>query len=150
VLDIPELLKYYTAVRRHQIPDVDDEAREQKTQHLVLIADDSTLLRKSLEQTLTHANYKTVEASDGLEALDKLTQNPPDIFLLDMEMPNLNGYDLLSIMSVYPELMDVKVIMLTSRTTEKHKQHALDLGAHAFLAKPCPQDVLLQTIAGLL
>ncbi len=150
LLDIPELLKYYTTVRRHQIPDVDEEPREQKTQHLVLIADDSTLLRKSLEQTLTRADYKTVEASDGLEALDKLTQNPPDIFLLDMEMPNLNGYDLLSIMSVYPELMNVKVIMLTSRTTEKHKQHALDLGAHAFLTKPCPPDVLLETIAGLL
>ena len=150
LLDIPELLKYYTTVRRHQILDVDEEPREQKTQHLVLIADDSTLLRKSLNQTLTYANYKTVEASDGLEALDKLTQHPPDIFLLDMEMPNLNGYDLLSIMSIYPELMDVKVIMLTSRTTEKHKQRALELGAHAFLTKPCPQDVLLETIAGLL
>lgn len=150
LLDIPELLRYYTTVRRHKIPDGDEEPKVQKTQHLVLIADDSTLLRKSLAQTLTRANYKTIEASDGLEALDKVTQNPPDVFLLDMEMPNLNGYDLLNIIRIYPELMNVKVIMLTSRDTEKHKQHALALGTHAYLTKPCPQDVLLETIAGLL
>jgi len=124
--------------------------KEQKTQHLILIADDSTLFRKSLVQMLARANYKTAEASDGLVALDKLTQNPPDVFLLDMEMPNLNGYDLLNIIHIYPELMDVKVIMLTSRTSDKHKQHALALGAHAYLTKPCPQDVLLETIAELL
>ncbi len=150
LLDIPELLKHYTKVRHHMIPDVEEDLKEQKTQHLILIADDSTLFRKSLVQTLTHANYKTAEASDGLVALDKLTQNPPDVFLLDMEMPNLNGYDLLNIIHIYPELMDVKVIMLTSRTSDKHKQHALALGAHAYLTKPCPQDVLLETIAELL
>lgn len=150
LLDIPELLKHYTKVRNHTIPDVEEDMKEQKTQHLILIADDSTLFRKSLVQMLARANYKTAEASDGLVALDKLTQNPPDVFLLDMEMPNLNGYDLLNIIHIYPELMDVKVIMLTSRTSDKHKQHALALGAHAYLTKPCPQDVLLETIAELL
>ena len=150
LIDIPELLKHYTKVRHHMIPDVEEDMKEQKAQHLVLIADDSTFFRRSLVQTLAHANYKTAEASDGLVALDKLTQNPPDVFLLDMEMPNLNGYDLLSIMHIYPELMDVKVIILTSRTSDKHKQHALALGAHAYLTKPCPQDVLLETIAELL
>jgi len=67
-----------------------------------------------------------------------------------MEMPNLSGYDLLGIMHIYPELNDVKVIILTSRATEKHKQRAMDLGAHAYLTKPCPPDVLLETIEKLL
>ena len=150
LLDIPALLKHYTVTRRHALPGDSGAVKARRTQHLVLIADDSTLLRRSLIQTLEHAHYATSEARDGLEALDLLTHNPPDVFLLDMEMPNLNGYDLLSIMHIYPELNDVKIIMLTSRTTEKYKQRALELGAHAYLTKPCPQDVLLETIKGVL
>ena len=150
LLDIPALLKHYSVERRHVLPGDNDMAKAQRTQRLALIADDSTLLRRSLAQTLEHAHYTTVEARDGLEALDLLTQNPPDVFLLDMEMPNLNGYDLLSIMHIYPELSAVKIVMLTSRTTEKYRQRALELGAHAYLTKPCPRDVLLETIEGVL
>ena len=150
LLDIPALLKHYTVTHRQALPGDSDTVKVRRTQHLVLIADDSTVLRKSLTQTLEHAHYATSEARDGLEALDLLTHNPPDVFLLDMEMPNLNGYDLLSIMHIYPELSDVKIIMLTSRTTEKYKQRALELGAHAYLTKPCPRDVLLETIEGVL
>ncbi len=150
LLDIPALLKHYTVAHRHALPGDSDTVKVRRTQHLVLVADDSTVLRKSLTQTLEHAHYATSEARDGLEALDLLTHNPPDVFLLDMEMPNLNGYDLLSIMHIYPELSDVKIIMLTSRTTEKYKQRALELGAHAYLTKPCPRDVLLETIEGVL
>ncbi len=150
LLNIPALLKHYTMTRRHTLPGDSGAVKARRTQHLVLIADDSTLLRRSLTQTLEHAHYATSEACDGLEALDLLTHNPPDVFLLDMEMPNLNGYDLLSIMHIYPELSDVKIIMLTSRTPEKYKQRALELGAHAYLTKPCPRDVLLETIEGVL
>lgn len=150
LLDIPALLKHYTVVRRHTLPEDSGAVKVWRTQRLVLIADDSTTLRRSLTQTLEHAHYATSEARDGLEALDLLTHTPPDVFLLDMEMPNLNGYDLLSIMHIYPELSDVKIIMLTSRSTEKYKQRALELGAHAYLTKPCPQDVLLETIEGVL
>ena len=150
LLDIPALLKHYNVARRQALPEDNDVAKAQRTQRLALIADDSTLLRRSLAQTLEHAHYTTVEARDGLEALDLLTQNPPDVFLLDMEMPNLNGYDLLSIMHIYPELSDVKIVMLTSRTTEKYRQRALELGAHAYLTKPCPRDVLLETIEKVL
>ncbi len=150
LLDIPTLLKHYTLTRRQTLPDDNDAIRVQRTQRLALIADDSMMLRKSLAQILGQAHFATVEAQDGLDALDKLTQTPPDVFLLDMEMPNLNGYDLLGIMHIYPELSDVKVIMLTSRTTERHKQRALELGAHAYLTKPCPQDLLLETIEKVL
>ena len=150
LLDIPALLKYYTMIQRHTLGGEKHVVKKQKTQPLVLIADDSMLLRKSLTQTLTRAHYDTLEACDGLEALDTLTQNPPDVFLLDMEMPNLNGYELLGIMHVYPELNDVKVIILTSRSTDKYKQRAMELGAHAYLTKPCSPDVLLETIEGVI
>jgi chemosensory pili system protein ChpA (sensor histidine kinase/response regulator) len=65
-------------------------------------------------------------------------------------MPNLNGYDLLSIMGLYPELASVKIVMLTSRTSEKHRQRAHELGAHAYLTKPCNHEALLTTIQVLL
>jgi DNA-binding response OmpR family regulator len=70
--------------------------------------------------------------------------------VLDIEMPNLNGYDLLSILHAYPELTRVKIVMLTSRSSEKHQARALELGAHAYLTKPCPQDTLLETIENVL
>ncbi len=150
LLDIPALLKHYTLSRRNDLAEESDTGKVRRTQRLALIADDSTVLRKTLVQTLEQARFATVEARDGLEALDLLTQNPPDVFVLDMEMPNMNGYDLLSLMHVYPELNDVKTLVLTSRTLEKYKQHAFSLGAHAYLIKPCPPDVLLKTIEELL
>ncbi len=90
------------------------------------------------------------EARDGLEALELLMESTPDVFLLDVEMPNLNGYDLLNIMRLYPELASVKVVMLTARSGEKHIQRARELGAHAYLTKPCPPEALLETIQNLL
>ncbi len=150
LLDIPVLIKHYTLSQRHALPEETGTPKTRKTQRLVLVADDSALLRKSLIQTLEQAHFATVEAGNGLDALDVLTQNPPDVFLLDMEMPYMNGYDLLNIMHIYPELADVKIIMLTSRTNEKYKQRALDLGADVYLEKPCPPDVLLATIEEVL
>lgn len=116
----------------------------------ILITDDSTALRHALTETLQKASYHVFEAHDGVEALEKLHQYKPDICLLDIEMPNLNGYDVLQMMSTEPDLSAVKVIMLTSRSTTKHMQHALKLGARAYLTKPCTQDDLFQTIEGVL
>jgi chemosensory pili system protein ChpA (sensor histidine kinase/response regulator) len=112
----------------------------------ILVTDDSAALRHSLVQTLQHASYTVLEARDGVEALEKLQQQKPDICLLDVEMPNLNGYDVLELMATDPEMAKTKVIMLTSRSTVKHMQHALSLGASAYLTKPCSQDDLFQTI----
>ena len=91
-----------------------------------------------------------MEAHDGIEAIEILLAHPPDVLVLDIEMPNLNGYDLLSIIHVHPELAQVKIVMLTSRSSEKHQARAHDLGAHAYLTKPCPHDTLLETIRSLL
>jgi len=74
----------------------------------------------------------------------------PDVLILDVEMPNLNGYDVLSRMHSYPELASVKIVMLTSRFTEKHQARAKELGAHAYLTKPCDPETLLGTLERLL
>jgi chemosensory pili system protein ChpA (sensor histidine kinase/response regulator) len=154
MVDLPELISQHTlflrtAITRPTRYETEVE-EEQSRQPKILVADDSVYFRHSLLQILKHANYSVIEARDGLEALEQLSENTPDVFLLDVEMPNLNGYDVLSIMRIYPELAPVKVVMLTSRSSEKHKQHAHDLGARAYLTKPCPQEILLAKIQELL
>ncbi|HLQ27644.1 MAG TPA: response regulator, partial [Ktedonobacteraceae bacterium] len=72
------------------------------------------------------------------------------LLLLDIEMPNLNGHGVLNIIRVQQRFPELKIVMLTSRSSEKHKQRARALGAHSYLTKPCPQDLLLETIQSLL
>ncbi len=149
MLDLPELIRHYT----HHQPAPGTSASDEQTiarPPRVLVADDSVYLRHSLLQMLKHENYTVMEARDGMEALEQLLECTPDVFLLDVEMPNLNGYDLLSIMRLYPEMAGVKIVMLTSRSSEKHVQRALDMGAHVYLTKPCSHETLLNTIRELL
>ncbi|HYB01418.1 MAG TPA: response regulator [Ktedonobacteraceae bacterium] len=115
----------------------------------ILIADDSIFIRQSLHMNLSHEGYEVVEAIDGLETLDQLSKEAPDLLLLDVEMPNLNGYDVLNIIRSHQEYSALKIIMLTSRSSEKHKRRARELGANAYLVKPCSHDDLLETISSL-
>jgi chemosensory pili system protein ChpA (sensor histidine kinase/response regulator) len=116
----------------------------------ILIADDSMYIRQSINKTLSHEGYDVLEAVDGLQTLEQLSKESPDLLLLDIEMPNLNGYDVLSIVRTHQEFSALKIVLLTSRSSEKHKRRARQLGAHEYLTKPCPQDVLLKTIKSLL
>jgi len=156
MLDLPEL------VRRHYSQGVINHARTKDTtgtkdateqrysteqkHSLVLIADDSVYMRQSLRQTLLKEGYRVIDAYDGIRALELLSGQLPDVLLLDVEMPNLNGYDLLSIMHLHPEFVGIKVIMLTSRTSEKHQARAHELGVYGYLTKPCPAELLIETV----
>ncbi|GAC1614331.1 MAG: hypothetical protein NVS4B7_06350 [Ktedonobacteraceae bacterium] len=153
VVDVPELVRHQQSIQ--QTAKVEKVMHKsftdpEQTQLSVLIADDSIYIRQSLSQTLSRVGYSVITARDGMQALELLLNNPPRALILDVEMPNLNGYDLLSIMHIHPELANVKVIMLTSRSSEKHQARALALGAHTYLTKPCPQDTLLATLKQLL
>ncbi|GCE18910.1 ATP-binding response regulator [Dictyobacter kobayashii] len=157
MLDLPVLVRRYlqqTTPRNGQASEQGDtiSGRQMRENRIpkILVADDSAYLRQAVLQTLKRDHYEVAEARDGMEAIEQLLENTPDIFLLDVEMPNLNGYDVLNIIREYPELAHVKTIMLTSRTSEKHMQRARELGAQAYLTKPCPQSTLLSTIRELL
>jgi chemosensory pili system protein ChpA (sensor histidine kinase/response regulator) len=115
-----------------------------------IVADDSVSMRQFLHQLLSNAAYQVFDARDGIQALELLQLHLPDALILDVEMPNLNGYDVLSRLRAYPELARVKIVMLTSRFTEKHQERARALGAHAYLTKPCDPDILLETLERLL
>ncbi|HEY7356061.1 MAG TPA: response regulator, partial [Ktedonobacterales bacterium] len=81
--------------------------------------------------------------------LHLITEEHPHLVLLDIEMPQLDGYGLLSILRGQRQFSSIPVAILTSRAADIHRQHAMDLGANAYLVKPCPHDILLQTVAEL-
>lgn len=116
----------------------------------VLIVDDSVTIRRTLEQTLTAAGFKTSQARDGYEALEVMEQELPRVIILDVEMPRLSGFDLLALMRRSPQYAQVRVVILTSRAADKHRDYALSNGADAYLVKPCPQETLVETIRRLL
>lgn len=116
----------------------------------VLVVDDSVSIRRTLELTLSRAHFDVQVARDGVEALEMMLVSPPRVLMLDIEMPRLDGFELLSIMRESPQFAEVRVVMLTARASEKHRRHAHALGASAYLLKPCPQEVLVDTVRGLL
>ncbi|HYL44585.1 MAG TPA: response regulator [Ktedonobacteraceae bacterium] len=153
MVDIFELIRHYERHQRVLRTNPlwhESTSTTEKMHPTVLIADDSVYIRRSLQQTLNHAGYRALEARDGMEALEILLSKPPQVLVLDLEMPNLNGYDLLSIMRGHAELAHVKIVMLTSRSSEKHKERAFELGAHAYLTKPCAPETLLEALKSLL
>lgn len=153
MVDLPELVRHHSALSRitGEKSMVKQPAQPLKhRQPKILIADDSTTIRQSLLAQLAEKSYYIREAQDGIEALELLIDQPPDVFILDMDMPNLNGFDLLGIMRLYPELAHVHVVMLTSRDTHRDRQHAFELGAQVYLVKPSQQSLLPETIERLL
>lgn len=117
-----------------------------KPQSTILVVDDSLTVRKSTETLLLSHQYGVMMAKDGKEALAVMLENPPNLVLLDLEMPNMDGYEVLTAMRDNPALKKIPVIMITSRDTEKHREKAFALGVDQFLGKPYDPERLIQTI----
>lgn len=116
----------------------------------VLVVDDSVSIRHSLELTLGRAGFDVELATDGIEALGKMLERPPRVLVLDIEMPRLDGFELLSLLRGSPQFAGTRVVMLTSRAGEQHREHARQLGAAAYLIKPCPSETLIETVRALI
>ncbi|CAN5561140.1 hypothetical protein BH10ACI1_BH10ACI1_10060 [soil metagenome] len=114
----------------------------------VMIVDDSPSLRYLTTKLVKNAGWNTLIAKDGLEALEILQSSPdlPNIILTDVEMPRMNGYELLSALKQQETLRQIPVIMITSRTGDKHRQKALELGVNEYLTKPFQDTVLIEKI----
>jgi len=117
----------------------------------ILIVDDSYTIRQLLSLTLTRARYRVVQAKDGLEALEKL-QNGLDcsLAILDIEMPRMDGFELLRAMRSTQRFAKIPVAMLTSRSGEKHRKMAMELGANQYFTKPYSEALLLEAIPKLI
>lgn len=113
----------------------------------ILTVDDSVSVRRVLARLVEGAGWKATPAKDGLEALEILQRGwTPDAILLDVEMPRMDGYELLSALRAMPQFQNVPVVMLTSRSGEKHRKKAFQLGATDYLVKPYQDDTLLAVV----
>ncbi|MEG4455407.1 hybrid sensor histidine kinase/response regulator [Microcoleus sp. N9_A1] len=117
----------------------------------ILIVDDSYTIRQLLSLTLTRARYRVVQAKDGVDALEKL-QNGLDcsLAIVDIEMPRMDGFELLRSIRSTERFAKIPVAMLTSRSGEKHRQMAMELGANQYFTKPYSEAQLLQAIPKLI
>jgi chemotaxis protein histidine kinase CheA/CheY-like chemotaxis protein len=122
-----------------------------KPQQTILIVDDSITQRQAISLTLQNAGYTVLQAGDGEEALAKLQQSDQiRLVICDIEMPKMNGFEFLEAYRQHADLTSIPVVMLTSRSGQKHRQTALNLGARGYLTKPCAEQELLKTLAGFL
>ncbi len=116
----------------------------------VMVVDDSITVRKVTSRLLERHNMSVITAKDGVDAVAKLQEQVPDVMLLDIEMPRMDGYELARHMRNSPDLVAVPIIMITSRTGEKHRTRAFELGVDRYLGKPYQETELLDSIYSLL
>jgi chemosensory pili system protein ChpA (sensor histidine kinase/response regulator) len=114
---------------------------------MVLVVDDSLTVRRVTQRLLVREGYRVVTAKDGLDALEKLAQERPVVLLSDIEMPRMDGFDLLRNVRSMPSLAGLPVVMITSRTAQKHRDYAAQLGADHYLGKPYSEEALLALVA---
>jgi len=113
----------------------------------IMVVDDSLTVRKITSRLLARESYQIMTAKDGLDALEQLVNVVPDVMLVDIEMPRMDGYELTRNVRADKRLHAVPIIMITSRTAEKHRQYAFELGVNHYLGKPYQEDELLRLIA---
>jgi chemosensory pili system protein ChpA (sensor histidine kinase/response regulator) len=114
---------------------------------LVMVVDDSLTVRKITTRLLTREGYRFESAKDGVDALEKMHDLVPDVVLLDVEMPRMDGFELARVMRSDNRLKHVPIIMITSRTADKHRNLALEIGVNVYLGKPYQEQQLLDSIA---
>ncbi len=114
---------------------------------LVMVVDDSLTVRRVTQRLLVREGYRVVLAKDGMDALERLAEERPAVLLSDIEMPRMDGFDLVRNLRSDPALASLPVIMITSRIAQKHRDYAASLGVDHYLGKPYAEDELLALVA---
>jgi chemosensory pili system protein ChpA (sensor histidine kinase/response regulator) len=107
---------------------------------------DSVTVRKVTTRFLEREGYLVTTAKDGQDAVIQLQDELPDVILLDIEMPRMDGFEVARHIRSSSRLRDIPIVMITSRTGKKHRDHALSLGVNHYLGKPYQEEVLLAAI----
>ncbi|MET0441764.1 MAG: response regulator, partial [Casimicrobiaceae bacterium] len=142
---------------RAEVPKVDSQGEERapadrprapvapvSTQPLVMIVDDSLTVRKITSRMLTREGFAVSTARDGMDALQLLAEQVPDVILLDIEMPRMDGFEFAKTIKSDQKYQGIPIIMITSRTADKHRNRAAELGVDLYLGKPYQEDELLK------
>ncbi|RDJ00218.1 hybrid sensor histidine kinase/response regulator [Dyella solisilvae] len=151
ILDLAPLVRHGIARRLQRLDEglsaaPTPVAEEPRVRPLVMVVDDSITMRKVTSRVLERHEYEVTTAKDGVDAIEKLHERVPDLMLLDIEMPRMDGYELATHMKADPRLREVPIIMITSRTGDKHRQRAFDIGVDRYLGKPYQEAELLVQI----
>jgi chemosensory pili system protein ChpA (sensor histidine kinase/response regulator) len=117
---------------------------------VVMVVDDSLTVRKVAGRLLEREGYQVLMAKDGVDALEQMKDTRPDIMLVDIEMPRMDGFDLTRHVRGEPRTRDIPIIIITSRTAEKHRARAEELGVNVFLGKPFQESALIEHVETLL
>jgi chemosensory pili system protein ChpA (sensor histidine kinase/response regulator) len=115
-----------------------------------MVVDDSLTVRRVTQRLLAREGYQVVLAKDGVDALEQLQAITPDVMLVDIEMPRMDGFDLTRNVRGDERTRHIPIIMITSRTATKHRNYAMELGVNEYLGKPYQEDDLLKSIAGFI
>ncbi len=118
-----------------------------RKQPLMLVVDDSLTVRRVTSRLLMRAGYQVITAKDGVDALNQLKGALPDVMLVDIEMPRMDGFELTKQVRATSTLAHIPIIMVTSRDAQKHRTYAFELGVNAFMGKPYQEEELLAHIA---
>ena len=140
----PELKPHYAQVA------ADSPAALPALAYTIMVVDDSLTVRRVTQRLLEREGYRVLLAKDGVDALEQLQEGPPDLMLVDIEMPRMDGFDLTRNVRSDARSKDIPIIMITSRSADKHRNVALELGVNAYFGKPYQETVLLEAIEGLL
>lgn len=116
----------------------------------VMVVDDSVTVRKVTTRFLEREGFNVITAKDGVDALQVLQETTPDLMLLDIEMPRMDGFEVAKNMRSTQRWKRTPIIMITSRTGDKHRQHAFSIGVNEYMGKPYQEEALLKTINALL
>jgi chemosensory pili system protein ChpA (sensor histidine kinase/response regulator) len=124
--------------------------RVETRQPVVMVVDDSITMRKVTSRVLENHSLEVMTAQDGIDAIEKLRERIPDLMLLDIEMPRMDGYQLLEHVRSDARLRHIPIVMITSRAGQKHRRKARSAGANAYLTKPYQEAELVEQVSEML
>ncbi|ALN82187.1 response regulator [Lysobacter antibioticus] len=152
ILDVAPLVRRRTAqlLDFAQVVAPPPAPAETRRVPLVMVVDDSVTMRKVTGRVLERHNFEVITAKDGIDALERMAERVPDLMLLDIEMPRMDGYELATQMKADARMREVPIVMITSRTGEKHRQRAFEIGVERYLGKPYQELELIRNVFELL
>jgi len=149
ILDIPTLVEVNKVSSQNGSPSLTIDEHHQRTP-IAMVVDDSITVRKVSSNILKRHGFDVMTARDGVDAIAQLNDKIPDIILLDVEMPRMDGFEFAMFMRNIEQYKNLPIIMITSRTGDKHRERALDIGVNAYLGKPYQELELVDTMQTLL
>jgi chemosensory pili system protein ChpA (sensor histidine kinase/response regulator) len=148
ILDSGPLIRH--AMIHGAKPGTPEALIEKPSKTMAMVVDDSITMRKVTSRVLESHDYEVTTAKDGIDATEQLQERIPDLLLLDIEMPRMDGFELATYVRADPRLRHIPIIMITSRSGQKHRDRAAEVGANAYLTKPYKESELISKVREVL